>query len=1065
MASPGSRHYNYPMNPWKPAFALLLFSLGTLAAPALDRIVFEQPLLGSQDADLGKTVDAILERTRSTLATLHGDSLAAAGGSGAAYALKTVVSRDAKSFTLTAVLRRIRDDAEASPIVWLAQPSEDLPLFLARSIFARWSLLSGNVAAPGAAPVFVDEFSPEDLRATPYPFTPTGVAVQADGTLLVAFGAACWQLDRSLRIVGEPGSVLAERGDMTFAYGVMVTPSGSIILKPGMGKDLYRIAAGAKEPQRLPIGTEPNTTFLAAAPDGSIVAVDIMGRRAFRLLNNRKQDLPLYASASHTVYTFAVAPDGSIWVWDHLLPGFRIHTAEGAVADFVLPLLESSTLPFPLAASIGPDGSFVLFAGGRLMRFSRDGALTWNLERIPGAANDALPQAAGLAVDWKRGLIYLDDISGRRIVKLLDRELAREARAENPFEEKLAALRAGKEADDPVVAVARARMYEDAGSFSVAKAAWRRVSDLDPGNAEAGRRFDALELAELRRDGDALAAKAIARLREVGIENARPVYQEALKKYELALARAPGDAETQRAVRELQRLFSDPEAIKPSITIIEARVAELFPSMMQRYRDEGIGTVTVKNTGAVALQGVVATASLPSWFDAPIASTPVDRLEPGASALIGLRAVLLPKVLENDEDQEVSVTVAVSDGSGRVAVTRGVPAKLHRRSALTWEETGRIAAFITPQEETVSVFAAHLAAVAADPKRRQLSAKLARAIGICEGLAAYGLSYVEDPTAPISKVLGAAAVDTVRFARDTLLRKAGDCDDTTVLLASALESAGIRTAVLTTPGHIFLAFDSGESVDIAADLAAPPLELLSLERTAWIPVETTLLKDGFVAAWSAASALVRKHRSAGLEVLPVHLLRDRWPALPLPKSAIAIAEPAASAVSARYDAAVAGLDKAVYAVRLAELETAAKGLTEAQALRVRIRQGILHALYGKFAEAEKVFSAVRAKDPSLVSPHVNLATLSIIAGDLDGAIATLRDGLKKVKDPSQLTFMLARCYLEKGDSRSAALYLAETRKTAPQLAAQLSPGASVDASSGRGSFSGGFEPYPWSSED
>jgi hypothetical protein len=73
---------------------------------------------------------------------------------------------------------------------------------------------------------------------------------------------------------------------------------------------------------------------------------------------------------------------------------------------------------------------------------------------------------------------------------------------------------------------------------------------------------------------------------------------------------------------------------------------------------------------------------------------------------------------------------------------------------------------------------------------------------------------------------------------NTLLRKAGDCDDTTVLLASALESAGIRTAVLTTPGHIFLAFDTGESVPAAAVLAAPPLELLSIEGSSWIPLET-----------------------------------------------------------------------------------------------------------------------------------------------------------------------------------------------------------------------------------
>ncbi len=136
------------------------------AATALDRIAFEKPILGSQEADLAKLVDAILERTRATLATLHGNVLSTSTGVGAPYALKTVVTRDKTSFVLSAVLRRTRDDLEAAPIIWLSQPTDDLPLFIARSLFVRWSLLSGSVPGVGATPLFVDELSPEDIRAT-----------------------------------------------------------------------------------------------------------------------------------------------------------------------------------------------------------------------------------------------------------------------------------------------------------------------------------------------------------------------------------------------------------------------------------------------------------------------------------------------------------------------------------------------------------------------------------------------------------------------------------------------------------------------------------------------------------------------------------------------------------------------------------------------------------------------------------------------------------------------------------------------------------------------------------
>ena len=131
-----------------------------------------------------------------------------------------------------------------------------------------------------------------------------------------------------------------------------------------------------------------------------------------------------------------------------------------------------------------------------------------------------------------------------------------------------------------------------------------------------------------------------------------------------------------------------------------------------------------------------------------------------------------------------------------------------------------------------------------------------------------------------------------------------------------------------------------------------------------------------------------------------------------------------------------------------------------------MKQGILHALYGKLAEAEKVFSAAQAKDPSMVSPYVNLANLRIIDHDLDGAITTLRAGLTKVSDRAQIFLQLARCYAAKGDAQRTAEYLAELRKVSPDLAERNADlAAQPQGSSGRGSFNGGFEPSFWSSQD
>ena len=97
-------------------------------------------------------------------------------------------------------------------------------------------------------------------------------------------------------------------------------------------------------------------------------------------------------------------------------------------------------------------------------------------------------------------------------------------------------------------------------------------------------------------------------------------------------------------------------------------------------------------------------------------------------------------------------------------------------------------------------------------QRYRLSNRLFRGIRVCDALGSYGITYIEDPDSPISGVLGrAAVVDTVRFPRTTLLIRSGDCDDTSALLGSLLESVGVGTAIMTSPGHVFLAFDTGEA--------------------------------------------------------------------------------------------------------------------------------------------------------------------------------------------------------------------------------------------------------------
>jgi hypothetical protein len=439
------------------------------------------------------------------------------------------------------------------------------------------------------------------------------------------------------------------------------------------------------------------------------------------------------------------------------------------------------------------------------------------------------------------------------------------------------------------------------------------------------------------------------------------------------------------------------------------------------------------------VEGVRASLLIAGFMDLPSETNPVARLAPGQSVTLGITPRFNQKVLELQEDMAIQAQVVVSYLQGGVArtVAQASNATIYRNSALTWDDTRKISSFITPNEQTVNGFAARVLAGGAQ-QQLPLSRKIFQAMRICDALGAYGIAYVEDPDSPFSQALGRTqVVDTVRFPRTTLSNRTGDCDDTTALLCSLLESAGIRTAVLTTPGHIFMAFDSGEPAENLRYLSSPALAAIANGGSTWIPVETTVLSRGFMAAWASASDLVRKYAGPGpFEFLPVASMRDSYPALPLPPSAISLAEPSASRVDAAFAASSSGFVASLYSARIKELDASLAGLSGRKAVTTRVQEGVLHALFGRLADAEASFRKAMRDDPDLVSPYVNLANIRMLSRDLEGALAVVKQGLARNEDSALLNLLAARIYAEKGQPALVAGHYARVKQLSPELAAR-----------------------------
>ncbi len=132
---------------------------------------------------------------------------------------------------------------------------------------------------------------------------------------------------------------------------------------------------------------------------------------------------------------------------------------------------------------------------------------------------------------------------------------------------------------------------------------------------------------------------------------------------------------------------------------------------------------------------------------------------------------------------------------------------------MTWDDDRKAAAFVTSTDPDVLLFAKNTASDAgskANPPA--INATFRIAMALFQAMNLQGVSYVTDPTTPYeSSSKNKTALDFLQFPMQTLAYRAGDCDDLSILYAALLEAAGIRTAFITVPGHIYVAFDLGHA--------------------------------------------------------------------------------------------------------------------------------------------------------------------------------------------------------------------------------------------------------------
>ena len=523
---------------------------------------------------------------------------------------------------------------------------------------------------------------------------------------------------------------------------------------------------------------------------------------------------------------------------------------------------------------------------------------------------------------------------------------------------------------------ANADVLYEAGSYASALEYYTKYLEISPADPDATEKKLMAEVAINKKTAAEKSEEALNLYDEYGEETARPVYQEAMKLLEKLRKQVPWDEEVQEAYADLKNTFSPEDGFSqaaiPSVSVTDFDLAALFPVLMNVYATNPAGFIKIKNNGSTAIKNLSVSAYVRKYMDFPSKGNTVSSLAPGAEATLEISTILNKKVLQVAENTvlQMQFTIAWEENgvSKNFSLTR--PVTLYKKSAMTWDDTAMLSCFVQPNDPTVAAFAFN----ALSKKEGELiSTNFTKAIALSNAIGAIPLTYVADPVTPISQIIDITySVDTVRFPAETLSLKGGDCDDMTTLFCSLLESAGIPTALITTPGHIFAAFDTGLKENSAWKNLNEPYCTISIDGHVWIPIETTILYEGFETAWKYASKEISENE---YEYTPLH---DAW------KIYSSAANPDDQKNIAFSSDTLGKLNKKSLAEVKNQLALALKKISSGSPTELNAVAKLWYSI-GEKQTAVKILSTITEKAPNYRQAYSNLAAVYLELGMEDEA--------------------------------------------------------------------------------
>ncbi len=291
----------------------------------------------------------------------------------------------------------------------------------------------------------------------------------------------------------------------------------------------------------------------------------------------------------------------------------------------------------------------------------------------------------------------------------------------------------------------------------------------------------------------------------------------------------------------------------------------VFPVFYKYYDDHAAGRLIMENGESGTIRGVKVSFLVPQYMAGPKECASFSEMQAGEKKDVPIYALFTDAIIGITEDTKVNARFMVEysymDASLNGETDLSLP--IFNRNAMSWDDDRKAAAFVTSKDPSLLKFSKAVASQARDGSAA-INAKFREAMGLFQALGVYGVRYVSDPASSYAvNSKNKSVIDYLQFPTQTLTYKAGDCDDLSILYAAMNEAVGTETAFITIPGHIFIAFCPDiDPSDIRTSFARPDDFIVKNDKS-WIPIEITMIQDGFLSAWKAGIKEWREANDAG----------------------------------------------------------------------------------------------------------------------------------------------------------------------------------------------------------